>query len=62
MKRKDYSTREMKKILKKNGFEHERSSGGHDIYKRGNATVPLNVHMNQMVWLRIMKENRLVVK
>lgn len=62
MQRKDYSTREMAKILKRNGFHHERSSGGHKIYKRGGTVVALNNNTNQMVWLRIMKENNLVVK
>ncbi len=52
-------TKELKKLLLKNGFEEVRTSGGHTIYKRGDSTVAVNVRLNRMVCQRIIKENNL---
>lgn len=43
------SRRKIAKILRNNGFRYVRSSGGHDIYKRGGRTAVINVHPNELI-------------
>lgn len=60
MKTKQWSSREFKKMLKKNGFFFVRQNGSHAIFKNdmGNEVV-VNSKLNQMVALRLIKENNL---
>ncbi len=54
-----YSTKEMQRILKGNGFKLSRRSGDHFIYTDGSRTISINYKINKMVALRIIKENNL---
>ena len=54
-----YTFRDMEKILKKNGYSHVRSKGSHKIYSNGKRTISVNVDLNKVVALRLIKENKL---
>lgn len=54
-----YNTKDMRRILEKNGFKLSRQSGDHFIYTDGSRTVSINYRINKMVALRIIKENNL---
>ena len=60
-----YNDREIKRILKENGYHVERIKGDHEIWtseKSGrHITVPAN-KINRMVWQRLVKENNLICK
>jgi predicted RNA binding protein YcfA (HicA-like mRNA interferase family) len=57
-----WTYRKFAKMLKKNGWLYERSSGSHDIfYKEGkHISVPNKKQVNAMLALRLIKENKLV--
>ena len=58
--KKTYSARECRLIVKNNGFEYDHSTGGHDIYKKGEAVLSLpSGKINPMMFRRLMKENNL---
>lgn len=61
-KTKEFSTREMERILLNNGFHRIRHSGDHRIWKRDSddGMVVLNRKINAMICRRIIKENNLV--
>jgi len=56
-----FTQRAFEKILKRNGFTFIRTSGDHNIWKRGASTVVIQKHPNVMVCRRLIKENCLVV-
>lgn len=58
---KKYTSREMKKILRMNGYEEVRQRGSHCIFKKDTATVVVNSNLNPMVCRRLIKENNLIV-
>ena len=63
MSTKVYSTREIKKILRNNGFVECRQTGSHVIYTDANGrhmTVRFT-KCNKMVWQRMIKEYSLIV-
>lgn len=62
MTKKVYSVRECLSIIRKNGFIYDHSTGGHDLYKRGNRTISLpSREINPMMFRRLIKENALIV-
>ena len=54
-----YTTREVERMLRDNGYEHVRSSGSHKIFSNGMQTVALNPKVNKMVALKIIKQCKL---
>ena len=55
--KKTFSRRECLSILKYNGFVYERSTGDHNIYKRGKETLSITANkINPMIFRRLMKE------
>ena len=60
MVKKIYTRKECLSIIKNNGFVYDRSSGGHDIYKRNGKTlsVPSN-DINPMLFRRLMREHNM---
>ena len=55
--KKTFSRRECLAIVKNNGFVYDHSTGGHDIYVRGNEKLSLVANeTNPMVFRRLMKE------
>lgn len=63
MKAKRFSEREMKQILKDNGFVLDRTKGGHAIYVRNgkHISIPNGRQPNQMMFQRLVKENDLKI-
>lgn len=56
-----FTSRELVQLLTAKGFKYARSSGDHDIYKKGDKTVAVNVgEVNRMLARRIIKENNLL--
>ena len=53
--------REMKKILRDNGYEYLRCKGSHFMYSNGRYTVAVNKDLNAMVAKRLIKQNHLQV-
>lgn len=60
MKQKDFTTRELKRILSDNGFKFIRCKGDHFHYVKDGKRVVVNNNINRMVCKRIIKENKLV--
>lgn len=61
---KQYSQREVQRILRKNGFHRIRSKGSHNIYsKRGelNITIPYKSDPNKMMVHRLIKSYNLFI-
>lgn len=57
MVKKIYTRKECLAILKNNNYVYERSSGGHDIYKKGDKTLSVpSKKINPMLFRRLMKE------
>jgi len=62
--KKTWTPREFAKMLKKNGYEYDRSNGDHMTYKNENGRpITFNVRggLNRMVALRLIKEYGLIV-
>jgi predicted RNA binding protein YcfA (HicA-like mRNA interferase family) len=60
-----YTTKEIKKILKSNGYSFLRyAKGDHEIWSNqsGNKLCIKSTDMNRMVWQRLVKENNLNCK
>lgn len=38
------------------GYEYVRSAGSHDIYKLGTSTIPVPLHLNPCIAIRLTKE------
>lgn len=53
--------REMKKILRNNGYEYQRCKGSHFMYSNGVYIVAVNKDLNAMVAKRIIKQYHLQV-
>lgn len=53
--------REMKKILKANGYEYVRAKGSHFMYSNGQYTITINKDLNCMVAKRLIKQYHLEV-
>lgn len=53
--------REMKKILRNNGYEYLRCKGSHFIYSNGTYTIAVNKDLNAMVAKRLIKQYHLQV-
>ena len=59
---KEYSVREVQDILSRNGFTYLRTHGSHRIYSNGNCSVSIpSQTVNKMLFLRIIKENNLIL-
>lgn len=61
---KEYSVREVQDILSRNGFTYLRTHGSHRIYSNGNCSVSIPSQkktVNKMLFLRIIKENNLML-
>ena len=59
---KRYTKHEFNKILISNGFEFERQSGGHLIYKRnGTETCVIPQVIQEPIALRLIKEHHLIL-
>ena len=58
---KEVCFRDAQRILFKNGFVLDRIKGSHHYYVKGKQRVVINMKLNRMVWLRIKKENHLLV-
>ncbi len=58
---KQYSARELKKIVTANGFILVRTNGDHFIYKRDDETIVINKNINMCVANRLIKQHKLVV-
>lgn len=56
---KQYTSKEFKYLLRRNGYEKMRTKGSHSIYKKGDKTVAVNLKLNPMVCRRLIKENDL---
>ena len=56
------NAREMKKILRDNGYEYQRCKGSHFIYSNGVNTIAVNKDINRMVARRLLKQYNLQVK
>ena len=58
-----YNDREIKRILKDNGYHVDRKKGDHEIWvsdkSERHITIPAN-DINRMVWQRLVKENNLI--
>ena len=59
--RKVFSTREVEKILRKNGYTYKKSRGSHIHYEKDGNIVVITKDINAMVWRRLMKENNIVI-
>lgn len=53
--------REMKKILRNNGYEYQRCRGSHFMYSNGKNTIVVNKDLNCMVAKRLIKQYNLIV-
>lgn len=53
------NAKEMKKILRKNGYEYVRAKGSHFIYCNGIYTISVNKDLNCMVAKRLIKQYHL---
>ena len=58
-KMKVYNSREARRILRKNGFEYDYSTGDHHHYKKGNVKIVIGHKLNRMIWERLVFENNL---
>ncbi len=56
------NAREMKKILRDNGYEYQRCKGSHFIYSNGVNTIAVNKDLNRMVARRLLKQYNLQIK
>lgn len=59
---KQWSKKDVSKIMKNNGYYVVRSSGDHTIYKNDNGntiSIPLSREPNKMLMRRLIKENNL---
>lgn len=56
-----YTTKEIERILKRNGYTHVRTTGSHRIFTNGVNTIPLVLKVNKMVALRTIKKFNLDV-
>lgn len=52
---KEFSSREMIRILLDNGFEYVSCNGDHKKFRKGKVTVVVNKKLNRMVARRILK-------
>lgn len=51
--------KEMKKILRANGYEYIRCKGSHFMYSNGTNTIAVNKDLNCMVARRLIKQYNL---
>lgn len=58
---KQYTSREFIRLLKNNGYNYIRTNGSHQLYRKGNASVVVPIHLNRMIAQRLIKENGLNV-
>ena len=65
MKIPEYSTREVQQILQRNGYSLIRTTrGSHNVYSNGkrNISIPVqNKTVNRMLFMRLVKENNLML-
>ena len=58
---KQYSIREMQKILTKNGYRKVRQHSSHQIWQRNGESISLPVaDLHSVICLRLIKEHRLL--
>lgn len=59
---KNWTRREVKTIMKANGYTIARWNGSHAIYKKENNTIVIGTsNNNSAIFNRIIKENNLVI-
>ncbi len=59
---KEYSFRSFERILKKNGYRYQRTTGSHYIYKgKGGEAVVVPYHLKAVISNKIIRENNLVI-
>lgn len=51
--------RKARSVLVKNGYSLDRIRGSHYMYKKEGRTVVINLKLNDCVWQRICKENKI---
>ena len=57
-----YNRRQMGRIVTQNGYHLRRTSGDHFVYANGDGRIlVLTLHLNKMIFLRLIKEHNLVV-
>lgn len=56
-----WSTRDFKIMIRDNGYEYVRTTGGHSIYKRGVSEISVPKKINKMIAQRLIKENSLII-
>lgn len=56
-----YSSKDMEKILKENGYELLRTRGSHRIYSNGVHTTVVNLKLKRTIALAIIKQCGLIV-
>lgn len=60
---KSYTRREFVKLVRQNGFEYVRSSGGHDLYyNKEGKHISIPQTLVDVIARRLIKENNLVWK
>ena len=57
--RKVLSTREVEKILRKNGYKYKKHNGSHIHYEKDGNVIVITNNINAMVWRRLKKENNI---
>lgn len=58
---KTYLKKEIKNILKDNGFIYVGKNGGRSKYKRDNAIIVINDECNKIIFQKFIKEYSLIV-
>lgn len=57
-----YNVEKFKKILKANGYAHDRTNGGHEIWEKtitDSVSIPVHNDINGAMARRLIKEHRL---
>ena len=58
---KQYTAKELEKMLRGKGYDYIRTRGSHRIFKRDDKTVVVPIHLNAAIAHRLVKENGLAV-
>lgn len=55
----DIRFRDADRVLRGNGYVHNRTRGSHHLYVKDGVSIVINNRTNMMVWKRLCKENEL---
>lgn len=63
MRKKTYNIREVKQIIRDNGYRFDRQTGSHEIYKNdeGDSITIKSTKCNKMIFQRLVKEHNLQI-